>query len=245
MTITDDQIRALREHFAEGPPISSGVTADRSSTPRSISLNVIKFSVPEQEGAPVIATDGSSQNSDAALQVIAGAAVASDGRMEIGWYETRFDIRASLYAEWQAARLGLRLAARYPDGVTLVSDQATVSEQIRRAITGRPLHGVITSGVDHATTAEILTLTRGRKIDAVCRSGTDRSHRTAMARLGRTAHVGAWLTQRLAADGFDPHEHASWIAEVVARPTGDKKTLRVRYLRYAKRQGLTSPTRAR
>lgn len=242
MTVSGEQLRALQAHFADGPPLSSSsVAADTTGGPPPVDLNVIKLNVPAQEDGPVIVTDGSARNSctEASLRVSAGAAVATDGRMLIGWYETPRDTRSSLYAEWQAARLGLRLAARYPDGITLITDQLTVAEQIRRIVAGRPVHGVITSGVDRKTMDEIRSLTLNSKITAVCRADTrDKPQRTAISPLGRIAHAGAWLVQRLATDGLDPREHVWWLTKLFANPlgiTGDKATLRRNYLRHTAR----------
>src|ERR1017187_9275716 len=122
MTVSGDEIAALREHFAAGPDGPAGTgRCSAGPLPLVVTLHTLQLELPVAGDIPMIATEGSAPEvlAPGTVPICGCAAVAADGRMLIGWYDPVDAItRRTQHAEWQAARLGLRLAARYTDGVT-------------------------------------------------------------------------------------------------------------------------------
>ena len=238
MTVSGDEIAALREHFAAGPDGPAGTgRCSAGPLPLVVTLHTLQLELPVTSDIPMIATDGSAPEvlAPGTVPICGCAAVAADGRMLIGWYDPVDAItRRTQHAEWQAARLGLRLAARYTDGVTMITDCREVASELRRVVTGkRPDLGAV-GGPDRDAAGEIRSLAAGGRIAVAWRwvSGDESPGRTAGTALGRAAHAGAWLARRLVGDGLDPREHAEWITGVMALAPGNRESLRQRYLRH-------------
>lgn len=195
-------------------------------------LHVIMMRVPALGEDSRIVGDGSAPAGLAGPSGISGcAAVAGDGRLLAAWFEHPPMPRMSIYAEWQALRLSMRLAAAYPPGTaTLVTDnrQAAASAGIVLG-GGRPadLLGVH----DPAASGEIRLLAAAGRPSITVRGGKQSRSLTAATAPARTAHTAAWLVRRMAAEGIDPERHADWIARVAARAPRWKEDLRRTYFR--------------
>jgi len=203
-----------------------------AETCQSPVLHVLQLSVPACGTSRLVVGDGSAPAPLPAGGGISGcAAIADDGRLLAAWFEHPAIPRASVYAEWQALRLAMRLAAGYrPGTVTLVTDNRSVAAGAILALAGtRPAALLGVHDPDAAT--EIRRLAAGRHPAITYRGGKPSAHLTAGSPLGRTAHTAAWLVRRIAAGGADPAEHADWIAATAARAPRFKEDLRRAYFR--------------
>lgn len=123
--IDDEQLQALRDHFAAGPAEEARVTVyARTSEP--VVLNTLELAAPPFGDGRLVVCDGSA---NAAAWIGACAAVAEPGRAVVGWWQLEPGTRwpASTYAEFQGLRLALRLAAEIAATAIRVDDRTMAS----------------------------------------------------------------------------------------------------------------------
>lgn len=235
--ITDEHLVALREHFAAGPTAPDGITVyGAAPSPVTVILYVLKLRLPARGESAVIAVDGSAPTDPrkyGAAPASGCAAVATDGRVLIGWFETPDSDHKAFHAEWQAVRLGLRLAARYP-AATMIVDNRQIARQIQRAATGQRVDMTTVGGIDKDAASEIRGLATAGNIAIACRGNTKAEQgKTGNTPLTQAAHAAAWVAHRLASEGFDPREHIPWIIEMITLAPPYRSRLQEKYQLYA------------
>jgi hypothetical protein len=220
--------------------------APRAGDRQSPVLHVLRLRVPARGTSCLVVGDGSAPQPLAGGGGISGcAAIAADGRLLAAWFAHPAVPRPSVYAEWQALRLAMRLAAGYrPGTATLVTDNRSVATSAILTLAGsRP--AAILGVHDPDAAAEIRGLAAARHPAITYRGGKPSGRLTAASPLGRTAHTAAWLVRRIAADGIDPAAHADWIAAAAARAPRLKDDLRRAYFRrFGRTAGAPGPLHA-
>jgi hypothetical protein len=195
--ITDAMLAGLRERFAAGPLVRGEDQVRRFADP-PVTLETRRWQLQMADAGRVITCDGSAEGS------FGGAAtVAGDGRLIAGWFEAD-RLVSSAYAEWQAARLGLRLAGAAGPW-TLVTDSLEVARQLGRMRRGKAVHVTAWGRDDPAADGEVRSLLRPEiavQLRDIGKGGQKAV--TALTRLHRVVHAVAWSVRRLVADGRDP-----------------------------------------
>jgi hypothetical protein len=230
--VTVDQLDALKRHFtsthAGFVPGRTRHVKDNSRIPVvSTVITTLELHCPGQGQELVITADGSATSSPGHEKLGGCAAVTWDGRALVGWYQQPPDVRGeAVYAEWQALRLALRLAAASPGPVMLVSDNRTAAEQLRRVQRGKPLQHAFLSCRDQQTASEISRLATGLAFSVTCLDGGKRTADTAaVTGAGNAAHSLAFAARRLAESGIDPASELVFLEHIGGRVSRAQKPL--------------------
>jgi len=235
--VTAAELAALKAHLEDGPRgLVPGVLTDTAGPPREVAacLHVVRLRLAGRGSSPVIAVDGSAGIIPAAdgLCYAGAAAVCSDGRALAAWFTVPLMDRPAIFAEWQALRLGLRLAGGCSVPVLVITDNQVVATEARKAATGVynsfavGAHDRQALGDIRSATAQGITVTIAwrPKLPA------DRVHKTAATTLGRAAHSLAWCARRLAADGISLAGERDWLTGIASDAPRRGEALRQKYL---------------
>jgi hypothetical protein len=224
--IDDAQLSALRAHFATGSVIEPGISfLDQELPSVSTVLHVTELSISPFGDAQIVVTDGS-EGSGPGGRIGACAAVAADGRVLIAWFTVPSGVgkAASTYAEWQGARLGLRLTEGWT-AAQLLTDNRSVATQLRRVLSGLKVDARFAGGNDQEAMDEIGRLAHAVPLTVRWVHGENDEHITACTPMARAAHAAAWLTRRMVADGISPAEHTDWLSGKIAEGTRFQSSL--------------------
>jgi hypothetical protein len=242
VSVTPDQLTALRDHFADGHSsgrsrVTAYTSVDSRPTSRPVVLRVTKFTIPELGAdVPLIAADGSGANLDADGHWVSGcAAVAADGRVLAAEFTHPPTTRQVLLAEWQGFRLAMRLAAAAPArSVTIIVDNRSIAGNARKLLAGGAPAFAAIGGNDPEAIGEIRALAAARTVPvtiALRPAGGLDPGTTAATRLGACAHTAAWLIRRMTEDGIAlSADSLAWLAGRTGNPPSKKSKLQAQYM---------------
>jgi ribonuclease HI len=231
--VNSDQIEALKEHFRSshaGFTPGTGIRPARNVGRIPVAtamMTVLNLHCPGQGQELVITTDGSATTGLDRGTMSGCAAVAWDGRALVGWYQNPPEARgASIYAEWRALVLGLRLAASAPGPVKLMADDRVAVEQLRRMQRGERVQHAFLTCRDEPVLEEMRRLAKNLTFSVGCLEGKRTHNTTAATDAGNAAHRLAFAARRLAECGVDPAGEIAFLEYAAASVSRDKRNLR-------------------
>lgn len=207
---------------------------DKAPARLTVTMQTLRLRArPVWKGSPVqVAVDGSAPSDCPEGGVSACAAASTTGHLLIGWYEHPALTSPSAFAEFQALRLGYRLAvrigARAGAPVTLIADHEHVADAIRQVARGHALPWPVIGAIDDEAISEIRFLAAQGVVSGIAvqhKTSVRQLSHTGVTALARRAHAAAWLARRLAAAGISPAAEAEWLAQVTALELKQKTSL--------------------
>ena len=234
--IDEEQLRALRDHFAAGPAEDAGVTV-YAHAPEPVVLDTLELAVSPFGDGRLVVCDGSA---NAAAWIGACAAVAEPGRVVVGWWRLEPGTRwpASTYAEFQGLRLALRLAAEI-DATAIRVDDRTMPSAAKWARSGQQI-GERAVGSDLEAIDEVTARLRDQRVpvqwDGVTKQ-EKRPHVASLTPMGVAAHRLAISACRMVRDEIDPAGDAAraYLAGEAERTSAGRAPVGKSYQRWRRR----------
>jgi ribonuclease HI len=228
--VPDEMLLALQERFRAGIALNGREYRPVDAVARQrVQVTVAKLGLPSLSRDPIIVADGSATSHDGASKIGAAAAVAADGRALVGWWQHDSELTTQ-FAEFQAIRLALRLAARYPQA-RVFNDCEQLCERLNNGKTSRERLARLIRCDEPDALGEVVAAMRDQAVSVRWMGRADPAHAGSHPLMLR-AHRLAYAVQRMACDGIDPAGELVWLAEFAQNPGRNPVTVRDGYARW-------------